>query len=114
MTEAATFVRRVLTLGGLAVLGCPGVALAQAAAAAPEASKWNAPFGFIAAGIGLGIAAGLCGLGQGRAAAAAVEATARQPGMQGRIFTSMLLGLAFIESLALYMFVIAIILVLKF
>ena len=117
MTEAATFVRRVLTLGGLAVLGCPGVALAQAAAAAQaatEASSWNAPFGFIAAGIGLGIAAGLCGLGQGRAAAAAVDATARQPGMQGRIFTSMLLGLAFIESLALYMFVIAIILVLKF
>jgi F-type H+-transporting ATPase subunit c len=56
----------------------------------------------------------LCGLGQGRAAAAAVDATARQPGMQARIFTSMLLGLAFIESLALYMFVIAIMLVLKF
>jgi len=31
-----------------------------------------------------------------------------------RVFTAMLLGLAFIESLTLYMFVIAIILVLKF
>jgi F-type H+-transporting ATPase subunit c len=99
---------------GLAVLGAPGLALAQAAAAPPATASWNAPFGFIAAGIGLGIAAGLCGLGQGRAAAAAVDATARQPSMQGRIFTSMLLGLAFIESLALYMFVIAIMLVLKF
>ena len=106
--------RRVLTIVGLAVLGAPGLALAQAAAAPPATGSWNAPFGFIAAGIGLGIAAGLCGLGQGRAAAAAVDATARQPSMQGRIFTSMLLGLAFIESLALYMFVIAIMLVLKF
>jgi F-type H+-transporting ATPase subunit c len=104
-------VPRSLTLAGLAVLAFPGLVLA---AEAPAAGGWNAPFGFIAAGIGLGIAAGLCGLGQGRAAGAAVDAMARQPGVQNRIFTAMLLGLAFIESLALYMFVIAIILVLKF
>jgi F-type H+-transporting ATPase subunit c len=104
-------VRRELILIGFVVLAIPSIALA---AEAPAAGSLNAPFGFIAAGVGLGIAAGLCGLGQGRAAGAAVDAMARQPGVQNRIFTAMLLGLAFIESLALYMFVIAIILVLKF
>ena len=54
--------RRVLTIVGLAILGVPGLALAQAAAAPPVTGSWNAPFGFLAAGIGLGIAAGLCGL----------------------------------------------------
>lgn len=102
--------RLPLVLVGLAVVGFPAVALA---AEAPGGSL-NAPFGFLAAGIGLAIAAGLCGLGQGRVAGSAVDAIARQPGAQQRIFTSMILGLAFIESLTLYMFVIAIILVLKF
>ncbi len=104
--------RRLMISTVLAILGSPALALAQAPATAP--ATWNAPFGFLAAGIGLAIAAGLCGLGQGRAAAAAVDAMARQPGVAQRVFTAMLLGLAFIESLTLYMFVIAIILVLKF
>ncbi|MBI2206730.1 MAG: ATP synthase F0 subunit C [Candidatus Rokubacteria bacterium] len=105
--------RRLLVLVGLAVLALPAAALAQQTAPA-TASPWNAPFAFLAAGIGLAIAAGLCGLGQGRVAGSAVDAIARQPGAQQRIFTSMILGLAFIESLTLYMFVIAIILVVKY
>ena len=64
----------------------------------------------IAAGIGMGIASGLCGLGQGRATAGAVDAIARQPGAAARIQTAMIIGLALIESLALYVFVIAAIL----
>ena len=63
-----------------------------------------------AAGLGFGLAAGLCGLGQGRAAGSAVDAMARQPGAIARIQTAMLLGLAFIESLTLFVFVIAVIL----
>ena len=104
--------RRLLLVVSLAILGSPSLGLA--AEGAGPAGSLNAPFGFLAAGIGLAIAAGLCGLGQGRAAAAAVDAMARQPGVAQRVFTAMLLGLAFIESLTLYMFVIAIILVLKF
>ncbi len=38
---------------------------------------------FLGGAIGMGIASGLCGIGQGRAAAAAAEATARNPGARG-------------------------------
>ena len=64
----------------------------------------------VAAGIGMAIAAGLCGLGQGRAVASAVDAMARQPGAAARIQTAMIIGLALIESLAIYTLVIALIL----
>ena len=60
----------------------------------------------IAAGIGMAIAAGLCGLAQGKATASAAEALARNPGARPGIFTFLILGLAFIESLALFTFVI--------
>jgi F-type H+-transporting ATPase subunit c len=60
----------------------------------------------IGAGIGMAIASGLCGLGQGRAAASATEAVARNPGARAGIMTMLMLGLAFMESLALFTFVI--------
>lgn len=63
----------------------------------------------IGAGIGMGIAAGLCGIGQGRAAGSAAEAVARNPGARAAIQLLMVLGLAFIESLALFTFVIILI-----
>ena len=100
--------RRSLMLGSLFVLVSPSLALAQAGAAAT--GSWVGPFTVIAAGIGMAIAAGLCGLGQGRAVAAAVEATGRQPGAAARIQTAMIIGLALIESLAIYTLVIALIL----
>lgn len=71
--------------------------------AAPEKS-WAIP---IAAGLGMAIAAGLCGLGQGKATASAVEALARNPGARPGLFIFLILGLALIESLALYALVIA-------
>jgi F-type H+-transporting ATPase subunit c len=87
-----------------------GVASAQQAAAAEARVSWLGPFTVIAAGIGMAVAAGLCGLGQGRAIAAALEGMARQPGAAARIQTAMIIGLALIESLAIYTLVIAIIL----
>ena len=95
--------RRSLIPVGVAVL-----AFATAAYAAD--GGWIAPFAVIAAGIGMAIAAGLCGLGQGRAVASAVDAMARQPGAAARIQTAMIIGLALIESLAIYTLVIALIL----
>ncbi|MGC9197350.1 MAG: ATP synthase F0 subunit C [Acidobacteriaceae bacterium] len=65
-------------------------------------SQW-APIG---AGIGMGIAAGFCGVGQGLATGSAAEALARNPGARPGIFTFLILGLAFIESLTLFTFVI--------
>jgi len=60
----------------------------------------------IGAGIGMAIAAGLCGLGQGKATASAVEALARNPGARAGIQTLLILGLALIESLTLFTLVI--------
>jgi F-type H+-transporting ATPase subunit c len=60
----------------------------------------------LAACLGMAIAAGLCGLGQGKATASAAEALARNPGARPGIFIFLILGLAFIESLALFTFVI--------
>jgi F-type H+-transporting ATPase subunit c len=101
-------VSRSLMWGGLAVVvAFPGVA--SAAEGATDGS-WIGPFAVLAAGLGMALAAGLCGLGQGRAVASAVDAMARQPGAAARIQTAMIIGLALIESLAIYMLVVAIIL----
>ena len=65
----------------------------------------------IAAGIGLGIAAFGGALGQGKGVAAALEGIARNPGASGKIFAPMIIGLALIESLVIYVFVVAMMLV---
>ena len=54
----------------------------------------------------MGLAAGLCGMGQGRATGSATEALARNPGARASIQLLLVLGLAFIESLSLFTFVI--------
>jgi F-type H+-transporting ATPase subunit c len=52
--------------------------------------------------VGMALAAGLCGLGQGKATAAACEGVARNPGARPAIFLFLILGLILIESLTLY------------
>lgn len=54
----------------------------------------------------MAIASGLCALGQGKAVAGAAEGIARNPGAGAVIRGLALLGLIFIESLALYTLVI--------
>ncbi len=61
----------------------------------------------LAAGLAIGIAAIGGGLGQGKVAAAALEGIARNPAAQPKIFVPMIIGLALIESLVIYAFVIA-------
>lgn len=56
----------------------------------------------VAASLGLGFAALGCGIGQGRATASACEGMARNPGIAGAIRITLIIGLAFIESLTLY------------
>ena len=99
--------RRTLMLTVLAIVGAPALAHAAEGAAS---GGWVGPFAVIAAGVGMAIAAGLCGLGQGRAVASVVDAMARQPGPAARIQTGMIIGLALIESLAIYVLVVAMIL----
>jgi F-type H+-transporting ATPase subunit c len=64
----------------------------------------------IAAGLGLGLAAFGGALGQGRAAASALDGIARNPSAADKIFTPMVLALALIESLVIYSLIIAFVL----
>jgi F-type H+-transporting ATPase subunit c len=60
----------------------------------------------ITSGFAMAIASGLCGLGQAKATAASAEALGRNPGARPGIQLALILGLALIESLALYTLVI--------
>ena len=57
---------------------------------------------FLGAMLGLGIAGGLCGIGQGKAVSGAAEAFARNPGAAAEIRFALILGLVFIETLTIY------------
>ena len=61
----------------------------------------------LGAALAIGLAAFGGALGQGKTAAAALDGIARNPAAQGKIFVPMIIGLALIESLVLYAFVIA-------
>ena len=62
------------------------------------------------ASFGLAIAAAACGIAQSIAAKQGLEGIARQPEAAGSIQTAMILGLAFIESLVIYVLLVALIL----
>ena len=95
--------RRMLFLL-LLLLVASSLVFAQAPGAATASAKdWANP---LAAGIGMAIASGLCGLGQGKAVAGATEAMARNPAASAGIRFALILGLVLIESLALYTLVI--------
>lgn len=96
-------------MAGVATLLVATSAYAQDAGGLADRDKYIA----LAAGLGLGIAAFGGALGQGRAAAAALDGIARNPGAAGKLFTPMILGLALIESLVIYSLVIAILLYTK-
>jgi F-type H+-transporting ATPase subunit c len=59
------------------------------------------------AGLAIGLAAMGCGVGQGLASKAALDGIARNPNASSKIQTPFILGLALIESLAIYGLVIA-------
>ena len=63
----------------------------------------------VAAGLGMGLGTVGTGIGQGMAIKAACEGVARNPGASGKILTTMMIGLAMVESLAIYVFVVAMI-----
>ncbi len=71
-------------------------------AAAAGGPNWVA----ITSGFAMAIASAVCGLAQARATAAAAEGLARNPAARPGIQLALILGLALIESLALYTLVI--------
>lgn len=64
----------------------------------------------IAAGLSIGIGAHGTGIGMGNAIKGAVEGVSRNPDTYGRILTTMMIGLAMIESLAIYALIVSLIL----
>jgi len=98
-------------MGGLfASLISSGVALAAAEGAAAGGDSQVKVAVAIAAGVAVAIAAFGAALGQGRVGAAAMESIGRNPNAADKLFLPLVLTLALLEALALYGFVIAIIL----
>jgi F-type H+-transporting ATPase subunit c len=95
----------ILALGLAAVLAFAGVAsAAEGAARYMEGAALGTTY--LGAAIGMAIAAAGCGIGQGLGLKAACEGTARNPEAGGKLMVTLILGLAFIESLAIYALVI--------
>lgn len=80
--------------------------VAVAAFADVNGNNYIDPYASIAASIGIAIAAFGGALGQGKAASAALEGIARNPAAAGKLFVPMIIGLALIESLVIYAFLV--------
>ncbi|MDR2744031.1 MAG: ATP synthase F0 subunit C [Desulfovibrio sp.] len=107
MRKSATIISGFIALLATAGLAC-------AAEAAESAARYMSDdaigLSYIAAAIGMSIAAAGCGIGQGLGLKAACEGTARNPEAGGKLMVTLILGLAFIESLAIYALVVNMIL----
>ncbi len=100
------------------VLGCSALAFAadettdttgEATMAASEAAATSSKA--YAAAIVVGAAAAAGALGMSLAISKSVEGIARQPEAEGKIRTTMMLGLVFIETAIIYALIVAILLV---
>ncbi len=82
---------------------------AEEAAAGKGSNVFYYAMAVLVAGIGVGISALGCGIGQGIATSKACEGIARNPGAAGKIQVNLIIGLAMVESLTIYALVIALI-----
>ena len=82
---------------------------AAAAVSADVANQTLKAYSMIAAGVGLGLAALGGAIGMGSTAAATIAGTARNPGLGGKLMTTMFIALAMIEAQVIYTLVIALI-----
>ncbi|PWU19602.1 MAG: F0F1 ATP synthase subunit C [Bdellovibrio sp.] len=99
--EAATGVK---ILVGITAFMAASPAFAQGMMAGGDGGKGLLA---MASGLAIGIAAAGGAIAQGKTAAAALDGIARNPAAQPKIFTPMIIGLALIESLVIYAFVIS-------
>ncbi len=83
----------------------------QAAVAVAKATSTG--FAWLGAGLGCGVTVIGVGSGIGRLAASALEAGARQPEAAGDIRTTMIIGAALIEGVALFAMVVCVLLAIK-
>ncbi len=76
-----------------------------------DALGWIAVASILAAGIGMGIGAVGPALGEGRALAQALSSIAQQPDETNTITRTLFVGMAMVESTAIYCFVVSMILI---
>jgi len=75
-----------------------------------DGKAWLYIISALASALGIGIATIGPGIGQGSAVARAMEAIGRNPEAQGKVMLTLLIGLAFIESLVLYALIVSLVL----
>lgn len=102
--------KTLISRAGTGLVALVVTLLTSASAFAAEGETHNALSGqggfvAIAVALGIGIAALGGAFGQSRAAAAALEGISRNPSASDKVFVPMILGLAFIESLVLFTWV---------
>jgi F-type H+-transporting ATPase subunit c len=106
--------KRILTAftsAAALLLASPVVFAAEAIPTADLSSKAMFAVGaMIAAGFAIGVGAVGAGLGIGTAASGACQAVGRNPGVQGKIMMTMLIGMAMAESIAIYALVVSLVL----
>ena len=91
----------------------PAAAAAVAAPAAAQGGISGKMFYYalavVGCGFGIGLAALGTGIGMGHGLGGACEGVARNPGVSGKIMTTLIVGMAMIESLAIYALVVVLI-----
>jgi F-type H+-transporting ATPase subunit c len=98
-------------IAGLTMLALTLIAsLAFAAAEIQPAKIPIVQYTVLAAGLAIGLGAIGSGIGMGHAINGALEGMSRNPETGGRLLTTMLIGLAMIESITIYALVVALIL----
>ena len=95
----------------LPAFAAEGDAAATGAEAAETQEDNTVGLKAIAAGIAIGIAAAGGAVGMGIAAAKSTESIARQPEAEGKVRTTLMLGLVFIETAIIYALLVVILII---
>ena len=108
--------KKIFTMGVLAILS---VLFSASLAAAAEAAAPGAPVDYtkavviacslLAAGLAMALGTIGTGIGMGNGLSGATNAVGRNPEAHGKILVTMMVGLAMIESLAIYALVVALV-----
>jgi F-type H+-transporting ATPase subunit c len=101
-----------MVLSSLPAMAAEAAAPAAAAAATGDSSKaLVVAVSIFSAAMAMGIGTICTALGMGHGLNGAVNAVGRNPEAQGKILTTMMIGFAMIESLAIYALVIALVII---
>ena len=101
----------VLVMTFAAVFAMPAAAAEGEAPAAAEAADNTTGMKALAAGGAVGIAAAAGAIAMGWATAKTAESISRQPEAEGKIRTSLMLGLVFIETAVIYALLVVILII---